>query len=65
MAPGVLEAAERFMAEWHVEEPKKISERRAARMHGAQSRRRGRGVGEPWLKKASETADGVARHQAD
>ena len=37
MVPGVLEAAERFMARWH-EEEKKFSKRRAARIHGAQSR---------------------------
>ena len=37
VVPGVLEAAERFMARWH-EEEKKFSKRRAARIHGAQSR---------------------------
>ena len=33
---GVIEAAERFMARWHVEEGKKSSESRAARMRDAQ-----------------------------
>ena len=43
---GILDAAERLMTRWHVEEEKKSSEPRAARMRDAQSRKGGGWVGE-------------------
>ena len=49
---GILEAAERFMTRWPLEEENKSSERRAARMRDAQSRKGGGGGGIPLLKKA-------------
>ena len=49
---GVLEAAERVMARWHVEEETHISERRAARILAFQRKITGGGVGKARLKKA-------------
>ena len=63
---GFLEAAERLMVRWHVEEAKNNSERCAARMHGAQSRRGAGGSRETAVAESkTETADRVARRQAD
>ena len=63
---GILEAAERFMARWYVEGGNKSLKRRAARMRDAQSRKEGVGSRESVVEKSKkETADRVAKHQAD
>ena len=67
---GILDAAQRHMARWHVEEEKKSPEPRAVRMRDALSQQGG-GWGKyqdrcSLTKSRKEAAArGVARHQAD
>ena len=63
---GILEAAERFMVRLHVEEEQKSSERRAARIGDAQSRKGTGGTRETAVEeRKKEAADRLAGHQAD
>ena len=58
----ILEAAERFVARWHVEEEKKSSEHRAARMRDAQSRKGDEGSREIAVEEnKKKTADRVCK----
>ena len=62
---GILEESEPFMFRWHVEEEHKRSKRRAARVRKAQSRKGGWGTRKTAGAESKETANRVARHQAE
>ena len=58
---GFCEAAERFMANWHVKWEKKGSKSRAARMRDAHSRKRGGGSRETVVERKEDGRQASSR----